>query len=51
MRGEIDGLLASEDARAKIYLLVWMGSLLVTASLFVGGLFFIYLSLKNAGIV
>lgn len=51
MRGEIDGLLASEDVRAKFYLLIWLGSLLVTASLFVGGLFFIYLCLENAIIV
>ncbi|MHC1631288.1 MAG: hypothetical protein ACXQT4_03195 [Methanotrichaceae archaeon] len=51
MKNEIDGLLASEDARAKLYLLLWIGSLLVTASLFVGGLFFIYLFLRDAGLI
>ncbi|MEA2045665.1 MAG: hypothetical protein U9N48_03965 [Euryarchaeota archaeon] len=51
MRDEMDGLLESEDVRAKLYLLLWIGSLLVTASLLIGGLFFIYIFLKSAGAV
>ena len=51
MRDEMDGLLESEDVRAKLYVLLWIGSLLVTASLFIGGLFFIYIFLKNVGVV
>lgn len=51
MKDEMGGLLESEDVRAKVYLLLWIGSFLVTTFIFVGGLFFIYLFLRNAGVI
>ena len=47
----LERLLKNRDIRAKIYFIVWIGSICATISFFIGGIFMIYLAMGYLGLV
>mgnify|MGYP006910660849 CR=1 FL=1 len=47
----LERMLKNRDVLAKIYFIVWIGSICATISFFIGGVFMIYLAMSYLGLV
>ncbi|MHC1630880.1 MAG: hypothetical protein ACXQT4_01070 [Methanotrichaceae archaeon] len=45
----LDRMLRKRDTRAKIYFVIWIGSICATISLFIGGVYMLYLAMYYLG--
>ncbi len=45
----LERMLNKKDIRVKIYFIMWIASMCATISLFIGGIFIVYLSMRYIG--
>ena len=47
----LERMLDKKDVRVKIYFIVWIASICATISLFIGGIFMVYLAIRHLGYI
>ncbi|OPX81254.1 MAG: hypothetical protein A4E50_01090 [Methanosaeta sp. PtaB.Bin087] len=46
----LERMLNKKDVRVKIYFMVWIASICATFSLFIGGVYMVYLAMRYVGL-